>query len=493
MAEQKKRFPGFVGPSYTSRVKRFDAQRTVNYYIELDETGGGKGGEPATLIGTPGLRFLQQVGNGPIRGMHVISNQQLAIIVSGNEVYQLSGAMSIPVVITGNLTTSVGPVSIEDNGYEVVIVDGQNGYTINLDTPAIVQISEPNFYPCTTVSYQDGYFLFSGVGTNEWFISEATSSDEPYVTFGPNNIAAKSGNSDILIAAISNNRQVYLFGANDMEIWFNAGAGIFPFLRQDGRFSQVGCSSAASIQVLGETLFWLGSNSQGGGVIYMLENAMPKRISTHAVEYAIQKYTNLQGATAFAYQQEGHYFYCLTIPGANTTWVYDMSNGQWTERQSTENGITGRHLADTHCVLNNMHILGDYRNGNIYEYDLETYTDNNEMVIRIRQSPHISEVGFNLFYKLLEIDFQFGTGLEDNGVNTSSSVDPKVALQISNDGGQTWGNPIMASIGRMGRWLTRARFARLGYSRDRVFRVISTEPVKTQMLAAWLDVEKGFG
>jgi len=492
MSERKQRMPGFVGPSYQSRAKRFDNQRLVNYYIEMDELGGGKGQEPAVLIGTPGLKFLQSIGAGPIRATYTLSNQQVSIVVTGNEVYQISGSLGIPVAIVGNLNTSTGPISIADNGVQCLMVDGTDGYYFDIGTPILNTISDPNFYPADTVTFQDGYFILNQNGTTNFFISDLYSVD-----FLPLNQAAKAGNSDILVAVISNNRQLYLLGANTLEIWYDAGvSGSTPFQRQDGRFSQVGCASPFTPKILGESFFWLGSNAQGGGVVYTLENAMPQRVSTHAVEYAIQNYSNLAGSTAYSYQQEGHYYFCLNIPGANTTWVYDVSCKQWAERQSTELGNTGRHFGETHCVLNTQHIVGDYRNGNIYEYDLDTYTDNGGMILRIRQSPHTSEVGNRMFYKLFEVDFQFGVGLPDvidieTGISTIAAANPRVTLEISNDGGQSWSNPIFASMGAIGQWNHRARWQRLGSSRDRIFRVVSSEPVKTQMLAAWLDVEVG--
>ena len=487
MSERKNRFPGFVGPAYESRVKRFDAQRLVNYYIEMDETGGGKGGEPAVLIGTPGLKFLQSIGTGPIRQVYTVSNQQISYIVSGNKVYQISGALGLPTELSGTLSTSTGPVQIADNGIQALIVDGQAGYYITIGNLAINNITDPNFYPADTVTFQDGYFILNRTGTPYFFISDLYSIDFPAL-----NEAAKSGNSDILTAVISNNRQLYLLGASTTEIWYNSGAsGTTPFQRQDGRFSQVGCAAPNSIARLSETFFWLGTNSQGGGVVYMLENAMPVRVSTHAIEYIIQQYTDLSGATGYAYQQEGHYFYCLNIPSMNTTLVYDMSVKQWHERQTTIDGVAGRNIGSCHCVLNNQHIVGDFADNNIYELDLDTYTDNGNMIARIRQTPHVSENLNRMFYKLFEVDFQFGTGLVNNGTNTQSSVNPRIVLEISNDGGQTWSNPIYASLGQIGRWNTRARWQRLGSSRDRVFRVTVTEPVKTQMLSAMLDVEVG--
>ena len=97
MAEEKNTFPGFVGPSYQGRSKRFDNQRCVNMYCEIDEAGGanqstpGKNQQAMVLIGTPGLQYLNYLSPGPIRAVYTISNLELTIIVSGNAVYQLSG------------------------------------------------------------------------------------------------------------------------------------------------------------------------------------------------------------------------------------------------------------------------------------------------------------------------------------------------------------------------------------------------------------------
>lgn len=487
MAEKKNRLPGFVGPSYTSRASRFDCQRTVNMYIELDELGGGKGQEPAVLISTPGLEYQQTIGTGPIRATYTLSNQNLMYVVSGSEVYQLSAASAAPVLCTGTLTTNTGPVSVADNGLQVLFVDGANGYYIPIGTQTLTQVTSPNFYPADIVSYQDGYFILNRKGTPYFFISDLND-----VTFPAENLAAKAGNSDILVAAFSNNRELYLLGANTTEIWYNQGAsGVTPFARQDGRFSQMGCVAPASVARVGETFFWLGTNAQGGGVVFALQNAMPTRMSTHAVEFAIQGITDLSGAVGYGYQQEGHYFYVLNIPAANTTWVYDIASKQWHERQSTVNGVTGRHLGQTHCVLNGVHVVGDYRNGNIYAYNLDCYTDNGGMRIKMRQTPHVSESLNRVFYKLFEVDMQFGVGLVNNGTNPESDVEPRVTLEMSNDGGKTWSNPVYAQMGAIGEFRYRARWQRLGSSRDRVFRVTVTDSVKVQMLSAFLDAEVG--
>ena len=179
MAESKQRFPGFVGPSNKLRSHRFDAQRLVNMYIELDPLGAGKGDEPAVLISTPGLVFQQTIGLGPIRATYTQSNTAISWVVSGNQVFKIAGANAIPQLISGSMMTSIGPVSVSDNGTQVIFVDGQFGYWLDstLSSPTLTQLTDPHFHPTDTITFQDGYFIGVDKGTNAFFLSDLYSID----------------------------------------------------------------------------------------------------------------------------------------------------------------------------------------------------------------------------------------------------------------------------------------------------------------------------
>ena len=70
------------------------------------------------------------------------------------------------------------------------------------------------------------------------------------------------------------------------------------------------------------------------------------------------------------------------------------------------------------------------------------------------------------------------------------ATDPLVSLRWSNDRGATWGNPITATMGRRGEFLTSIQFQRLGYARDRVFELSWSEPIRTALNGAWVDVSR---
>lgn len=482
MAERlvKSTFP-FIGGSYEARSKTFDCSRTVNMYTELHSYGAGKNAQVAALFSRPGLKLAQVLALGPIRASYTISNSQLTYIVSGNSVYQLSSATGGAVLVNGNLTSNQGFVSITDNGTHLLIVDGGNGYTIEFGTLTLNLIVDPHFYNgARTATYIGGYLVCDeGPNSSNFFVSDVDA-----ITWPPLNESSVDSSPDVLICVLSNNQQLYLLGSRTTEVWALTGASaVSPFEPISGRAINIGCTSPASVQRLAGTFLWLGANDQGDGVVYSMENDSPTRVSTHAIEYRLQQLGDLSTSVGIAWQEDGHQFYAIICPGANTTYVYDMTTKQWGEYQSIENGVIGRWFAQTHCFLNGEHIFGDYRNGNIYISDSDSYMDDTEPMRRIRQTPHSSNGVAMTFYKTLQIDCQPGTG--------TLTIDPRYVLEISRDGGFTWGNPIYGSVGKIGAYLTRTRFQRLGFGRDLVFRVTCDDNVNVVFLDAYLETEIG--
>jgi hypothetical protein len=86
-----------------------------------------------------------------------------------------------------------------------------------------------------------------------------------------------------------------------------------------------------------------------------------------------------------------------------------------------------------------------------------------------------------------QLDMEVGVGLD----GTTQGTDPQVMLQWSDDGGHTWSNERWADIGKIGKRRTRVIWRRLGSSRDRVYRVMVSDPIKVVLIGAELDVEEG--
>jgi hypothetical protein len=79
-------FKGFIGAAYQLDSVNVDNQRCVNLYPEVIESGFGKGGQVAYLRATPGLEGILEVGDGPLRLLHVDSIGRI-FVVSGNQIF----------------------------------------------------------------------------------------------------------------------------------------------------------------------------------------------------------------------------------------------------------------------------------------------------------------------------------------------------------------------------------------------------------------------
>lgn len=455
----------------------------MNLYPEVDALGTGKEGEQASLVSTPGLTLKCTLPASPVRGVWTASNGQL-YAVAGRYLYSISNAWAYTQI--GQLNTTSGNVSMSDNGINLVLVDGTNGYTCVLIGNAFTQITDPNFINgATQVSYLDGYFIFNKANTKSFFCSDLLA-----VTFTALNSAAKEGSPDYIVGHCVTNQQLYLFGSQSLEIWYDSGSTPCPFSRIQGASIRYGCAAPFSIAKVQSVPYWLGGDDSGIGIIYMMPgNGAPQRISTPAIEAAIRSAgtTNAANARAWTYQQGGHAFYCLNVPGLSTTWVYDAITGSWHERTFKGSWGFERHKVDCSSVAYGANVVGDYASGNIYTLDQSSLTDNGTPIVRLRSAPHLTSGLVRLMHSRFQLDMETGVGLD----GTTQGSDPKVMLRWSDDGGHSWSNEHWVSAGKIGKTKTRAIWRRLGHSRDRVYEVSISDPVKVTLIGAILNIEAG--
>ena len=475
------RFPGFIGPTYQLSSINYECQRCINMYPEMDEIHTGKEGEVASLIGTPGLTLLQTIGSGPIRGVWYTTTGVL-YVVSGNTLYSVTSAWVATSI--GTLLTFSGQVGMADNGFYLVVVDGVNGYYVDFTIPGtLTQITDLNWLGSNVVAYMDGYFIFCAPKSAEFYLSDLNA-----VTFNAPANTAKNGFPDNISAIVSNNRNLWLFGEVTTEVWFDSGDNLNPFQYISGSMLSYGCAATYSPAVLFNTVFWLGQDTSGSGMVFMANGYSPKRISTHAVELAFQSYSTISDAIGFTYQENGHQFYILTFPTANATWGFDCETQMWHERAYLNQGQLQRHRANCYTyAFNSVHLVGDYANGNIYQMSSSVYSDNGAAILRQRVTPHMSKDMVRIFHSSLQLDLETAVGLD----GIQQGTNPQAMLDWSNDGGHTWSNQMWSTMCKIGNTTDRVIWRRLGHSRNRVYRVSISDPVKVVMIGAEIEVEQG--
>jgi hypothetical protein len=464
-----------LGSAYVARSVNAADNRCVNLFPEVVPEGGK---EPAFLQRAPGLTRLATVGIGPIRGEWTFGNY--GYVVSGPTLFQIDTNWN---TVAKGTVAGTGPVNMADNGTQLFIAANPQGYIYNANTDVFQQITDPDFPGAATVGYLDGYFVFSEPNSQKiWVTSllDGTSVD-------PLDFASAEGNPDNVTAIFVDHREVWVFGTNSTEVWYDAGLLDFPLTRIQGAYNELGCAAPFSIAKMDNQIYWLGKDARGQGMVYRAAGYIGQRISTHAIEWQLQEYTDLSDAVGYTYQQDGHSFYVLNFPSANTTWVFDVATGAWHERASFANGQFNRHRGNCQMFFNGQNVIGDYQNGKIYKFDLETYADDGQPQKWLRSWRALPTGANNLARTVqhaMQLDCETGVGL-----NLGQGSDPQVMLRWSDDGGHTWSNEHWKSMGRIGRFGYRTIWRRLGATmkiRDRVYEVSGTDPVRIYIMGAEL-------
>jgi hypothetical protein len=372
---------------------------------------------------------------------------------------------------------------MSDNGIQLFVACNGPSFIYNSNTNAFQQITDGDFPGAVLVSYLDGYFVFNEPNSQKIWVTSLLDG----LSVDPLDFASAEGSPDGVVGIIADHRELWVFGTNSIEVWYNSGNADFPLTRIQGAFNELGCAAAYSIAKMDNGLFWLGKDARGQGIVYRANGYTGQRISTHAVEWHIQQYGTLSDAIGYTYQQDGHSFYVLIFPTANTTWVYDVATQAWHERAGFANGEFTRHRSNCQAFFQNNVLVGDFQNANVYAFDLTDFSDNGSIQKWLRSWRALPTGQNNLkrtAHHSLQLDCETGVGL-----NIGQGSDPQVMLRWSDDGGHTWSSEHWVSIGKIGEYYRRAIWRRLGMTmklRDRVYEISGTDPVKIDIMGAEL-------
>ncbi|MBR0560053.1 hypothetical protein [Neokomagataea anthophila] len=472
-----------TGGSYDARATSVAAQRCLNLYGEPIPQGDG---EPIQFAyyPAPGLGSFAQL-SGTIRCLYQTTQGQL-IAVAGSLVVTLSATDQVTAI--GSISAGATPVRMSDNGTCLFIVDGTNGWYCAMPQKLegaygrITQLSDPAWYGSPVIDILDTFFLFINAGTANWFTSPAQFADEKTTPFDSLYVASDSTSLSTIMSLCVVGQTIWLFGRWQTELWYDSGAADFPFQRTASITIESGAVSpyaVARIPTTGTTpnggVMWLGQDRSGTARVYLgqLQQAAP--VSTFPVEGALQDMGDLSHAVASVYQQEGHVFFVLTIPGQSSTWVYDLSSNLWHERCSLDaDGNESQYRPYCWAAAYGKVFAGDYENGIIYQVDLNIPTDNGQPIKRQRSFPHLLTNGARAIHRQFMLDMQNGNG-------------QTVSVDWSDDRGASFCSPQALALGTTGNvWPS---LWRLGLARDRVYRVTWTASGGTALIGAFLSVE----
>lgn len=472
-------YPNALGGSYPSLSPITDQERSVNFYAERTEVPGAKA--KLVLYPSPGVELFVATTGLDGRGMFAQNNRAFA--VTGTVLNEIT--LTPAAIIRGAVVADTHPATMStngDQGGELFVTSGNNGYILDLTTNTFTQVRTGG----TAQGGQlDGYFLALDAATSTLYLSDL----QDGLTWDPLQATQRSIAPDPWVALAVNYREIWLFGTETSEVWVNVASFPFPFEAHPSGLVPYGIAAPFSVKNVAGTLFWLSRTANGAGQIVAASGFTPQVVSTYAVQCAIADYGRIDDAIGDTFEMEGHTFYVLTFPTAGSTWVYDINTKLWTEFLtwvSEDNEyVAWRPLF--HCFAFNQHLICDRGTGKIYDLSIEHATDVDERPIRrMRRFPGLSHEMKRVFYDKFQVYLEPGLGL-----STGQGSNPELMMRTSNDGGKTFGIERRANAGPEGQFRRRVQWFGLGSARDRVFELTMSDPIPWRLVDAFMDTRQG--
>jgi hypothetical protein len=382
------------------------------------------------------------------------------------------------------------PAKFSNNGNELFIQWGQFHFVYNVNTHVLTTTPAAAVTPNGCVAGApmiDGYFFVgalttSGVfGINDQFYSSSVNNG---LVWNAANTARMQSSSDRLVYLAQNKSELWGFGTNTIEIWYDAAnATGMPFSKRVGSDINAGTLSPYSIATVNDNLIWVDSR----GIVVMSSYSSFFRdqssgynitkISDKAVDQWLNSLSTLQPLIASTYNDRGNIMYELTAPtetfagfpeldSAGRTFVLNTNNMMWHEKQYTDpnTSATSESYTSQYAQWGNIILAGSYRDNNLYilNKDLEDYpaggagsylytngmyTDNTAPIYRYRKTKIFSNNFQQTTVNYIEIKCL--TGQIDSGT---------ISMRYSLDSGFTWSDWLDNSLGGSGDYDTRVRW-----------------------------------
>lgn len=469
-----------IGPSYQLADSRAAIQRSVGWQLRPVESGNEK--SAFFLQQVPGLTRLASLG-AEIRGAWRVGSRLL--VVAGATLYEVSSTWAATSL--GTLSTSTGPVSGAEGLFQVVIVDGPNGYVLTKSNNAFAAITDEDFLGSYQVTFLDGRWQFVDPDTQVFYW---TSIIDDATTYDALDFASAESAPDNIVGHIVDHRELWLFGETGTEPWFPNPSGDQVYQRNNGASIEVGCAARNSIVKMDNSIFWIGQDRNGAGHVYTAGGSsgyQPLIVSTEAVSKLLQSSTDLSAARSFVFQLGKQQLMCIKAPGLEQTLCYDPSVGNpaygWHDRCELVAGELQPWRADVFVFAHGVPIVGDSE-GHLYRIDPDAYTNDGDVLPRIRTSPHATTPGRRrVFFDCVRADVTVG--------ETPTGAAPSIEMRYSNDGGKTWGNWAPRSTGQIGQYSQPVKWDRCGSARDRVWQLRCTDNARVSITGWAVDATEG--
>ena len=459
-----------AGGTFKHKSLPLSAQVTRNFWPQKQEDEKAK--SSYVMASFAGLTLFG-TASGADRGM--FEHRDVLYKVTGTTLYSVNSA---------GTHTSLGTIPDSTRcifapiGTSLVIVT--NGHVYIWNGTVITEVTDSDLESPNSAAHLNNQIIYDG-DQGRYAVSDVSDA----ATINSLNYGTAEAVADDSVRVFSYNQTLFVFGKRSIEPFWNDGSGNPPFTRVETGIVNIGLAALHSVASNDSYIYFLGDDDQ----VYAMQgyNAVP--ISPLPLSRTLSEYDVTEDAFGFCFTHEGRNFYLITFPTENKSWIY-QEGGEWFELSSGTDG--GRWIANSHAFCYRKNLLADYRNGNIYELDGNTYTENGATIIRTRVSPplHGALLGAQFAGKTIEMS-RFELIMETGvGLLSGQGSDPVVMLSFSDDGGRTWSTEMWGQVGALGEYQKKVEWYGLGRFESRLIKISCSDPVDIciHSAAAEMDV-----
>lgn len=466
------RYPHFISPSAVSQSPIGSNQELMNFYLEKLPAGGTN---QFAHYPTPGLDPFYASADTP--GRAIFAEDGRVWIVIGASLYELFRTGTA--LLRGTLARDQYQATICSNGVtQLFITSGDVGYCLDTTTNVLTTVLASG---ATMGASLGGYFIAFDLNQARIRISGLLDG----LTWDPTQFAQRSLASDPWRSMLVVNGRIYLFGTKTTELWGNTGAFPFPLAPITTNLIQFGIAAPFAAANLQDTAAWLAHSDAGAGQILQTRGLAVEELQDEGVAYALSRFTTIEDAAVWGYEDQGHPFLLFDFPSANATFGYDGNMQAWHKRGYWDSGnsIFTAWRPCGHAHEWDLHLVIDRNSGTVYRMDVSLGLDvGGAPIRRLHRPPALFKENQLLTLDSLEIFLESGLGLV-----TGQGSDPTVSLHLSRDG-KTYGNIRDRSAGKIGQYSKRVRWNRCGQGRILQPEYWCTDPVPWRVIDCFVNV-----
>lgn len=472
---------------YQDESLALSAQRCINWIPTVSE---GPSLNATSLKQPYGLSQFADTAKGPCRGKWVVNGIDYS--VNGDSLVSISSA---GIVTVHGTITGTNRVDMADNGtYLVIVVPGGNGFVFDTTTSVLTQITDPDYQTSDTVRFYRGVFVFTASDGKQLFISNL---NQPLV-FDALDFGSAEGDPDRIVTQVVDHDELSVIGEQTTEVFRFVGGTGFPLQIIPGAFTEKGAHSKyGAIEFDSTYLFIGGGKNELTAIWRQTSSSSAVKISTNAIDNAIQKFTKEEIAEAYGmtFSKQGQFYAVFTFESTripSRTFVYNgtasglSGNSVWFELQTGLNNNSWR--ANSITKAYGKLLVGDSIDGRIGVIDDSVFTEYGNAILRQATTKPFSQNGAVIFAGEFEATFQHGVGL-----TAGQGSDPVVIMDFSDDQGQTFSNEFKRPIGKVGEYGHESVWNRQGrIPNSRTVRLTVTDPVNANLIRLAATPEIGY-